>query len=219
MDLLRQTGSLIRKEFLIEWRQRYALNGILIYVVATVFVVYISFLKVEPATWNLLFWIILLFAAVNAIAKSFVQENAGRMLYYYTLAAPQAIILAKMLYNMILMLVLAATCLLFYSLLVGYPVVNHGLFGLAVALGSIGFSLTFTMIAAIASKANSNATLMAILSFPVIIPMLLMLIRISKASLQESAVADFMDETATLVAIEVIIITLAFLLFPYLWRD
>ncbi|HEY1008411.1 MAG TPA: ABC transporter permease, partial [Sphingobacteriaceae bacterium] len=93
MALFSQIKFLIGKEMVLEWRSKYAINGILLYVVSTIFVCYLSFRKTDPVTWNALFWIIMLFASVNAISKSFVQENRGRQLYYYTLASAQAIIL------------------------------------------------------------------------------------------------------------------------------
>ena len=70
------------KEWKVEWRNRYALNGLLLYLISTIFICYMSFnVKVNqlnPLTWNALFWIIMLFAAVNAIAKSFMHEKPAR---------------------------------------------------------------------------------------------------------------------------------------------
>ena len=43
MNLLNQTWFLLKKEILLEWRSKYAFNGVLLYVVSTVFVCYISF--------------------------------------------------------------------------------------------------------------------------------------------------------------------------------
>src|SRR5678810_906541 len=85
--------QLLRKELMLEWKQKYAFNGLLMYVVATVFICYLSFRQVvDPITWNALFWIILLFASVNGAAKSFMQESRGRQLYHYTLTSAQSII-------------------------------------------------------------------------------------------------------------------------------
>ena len=95
MKLTSQVKNLIIKEITLEWRSKYALNGILLYVVSTVFVCFLSFKSTPPLVWNALFWIIMLFAAINAIAKSFMQESKGRLLYYYQLASPVAIILSK----------------------------------------------------------------------------------------------------------------------------
>ena len=103
--------TLMLKEWKVEWRNRYALNGLLLYLISTIFICYMSFnVKVNqlnPLTWNALFWIIMLFAAVNAIAKSFMHEKPGHLLYYYTLFSPQTLIIARLLYNALLMLVLA----------------------------------------------------------------------------------------------------------------
>src|SRR5690606_25957151 len=176
MSIRKEVASLIRKEILLEWRFKYAINGILLYVVSTVFVCYQAFKSVDPTTWNALFWIILLFASVNAINKSFVQESHGRQLYYYTIVSASAVILSKIIYNMLIMLLLSAIAYLVYSIIFRNPLGDPGLYLAAVALGAIGFAAVFTMVAAISAKAGNSSTLMAILSFPVIIPLLLVLV-------------------------------------------
>ena len=122
---------------MLELRMKYALNGILLYVISTVFVCYLSFRSViQPTTWNSLFWIIMLFASINAVAKSFMQESRGRQLYMHTLASPQAIILSKIIYNVLLMISLSLICFLFYSLFIGNIVQNIPMFILCLLLGS-----------------------------------------------------------------------------------
>lgn len=221
--LFREISLLLKKEFVLEWRQRYALNGILLYVISAVFVCYLSFNlqrgALNEVTWNALFWIIMLFVAFNAISKSFMQERHGRLIYYYTIASPQGIILSKMLYNLILMLVLAIICLLFYSLVMGNDVQNIWLFCGNLLLGACGFSVTLTMISGIASKASNSSTLMAILGFPVIIPMLLMIIKVSKNAIDGLAISVSYDEMMVLLAINVIVGTVSYILFPFLWRS
>src|SRR5476649_1788901 len=227
MELFDQTWYLFKKEILLEWRSKYAFNGVLLYVVSTVFICYISF-KLTPGfaesngykiIWNVLFWIIILFASVNAIAKSFMQESKSRLLYYYTIASPRAIILSKTIYNILLMSLLSALTLLVYLLFFTNTVGDPLFYFLSVLLGSISFSTVFTMISAIASKAGNNGTLMAILSFPVIIPVILLLIKISKNAMDGIDRSFSYGNMGVLVAINVIVITTSLLLFPYLWRD
>lgn len=118
--MVNQIKQLVLKELKLEMRNKYALGGILLYVVSTVFVSYLSFKKIiNPATWNALFWIILLFASINGVAKSFIGETRGRLLYYYTLTSPQAVIISKIIYNSILLIVISGLCLLVYGLFVG----------------------------------------------------------------------------------------------------
>lgn len=221
--MLKEIKALIDKEIRLELRQKYALNGMILYVVSTVYVCYLSFRlksnQIDKITWNTLFWIILLFTATNAIAKSFTQERFGRLLYYYTLANPVAIIISKILYNTLLMLVLALVGFGVYVVVMGNPVGDIGMYLISIVLGAIGFASSLTMVAGIASKAENNATLMAILSFPIIIPMLIMLLKISKNALDGLDRGSSMDEVFTLLAIDAIVLVLSVILFPYLWRS
>ncbi len=215
--------ALLKKDLLLEWRQRYALNGILLYIASTVFICYLSIglktTKISPLTWNAILWIILLFASVNAVAKSFLQEKSGRLLYYYSIASPQEIILSKMIYNSGLLLVLSSIAYLFYSIVLGNPVEDGLLFFINVLIGAVGFSTTFTMISAIASKADNSSTLMTILSFPIIIPMLLILMKISKNAIDGLALSVSYNGLMMLCALNVMMIALAYILFPFLWRS
>jgi len=227
MELYHQTLNLLKKEILLEWRSKYAFNGVLLYVASTVFVCYISFQLTPgftgsngyPIVWNVLFWIIMLFASVNAIAKSFVQESKNRLLYYYSIASPQAIILSKTIYNILLMSLLSVLALLVYKLFFVNTLSDPLFYFIAVVLGSVSFSTIFTMISAIASKAGNNGTLMAILSFPVVIPVILVLIHLSKNAMDGIERSASYGNIGVLFAINAIVIATSLLLFPYLWRD
>ena len=191
--MFREISTLLAKDFRLEWRQRAALGGLLLYVGSTVFVCFLSFSlrggQPPAPAWNALFWVILLFAAINAVAKGFLQESPGLRLYYYTLVGPQAIILAKMLYNALLL------------------------------LGAAGFATTLTLISGIAAKAGGNgATLMAVLGFPVMVPMLLLLIKVSKNALDGLDRGVSQQSLLTLLALNMLVGALSYVLFPYLWR-
>lgn len=208
------------KEIRLELKQKYVLNGILLYLVSTIFVTYLAFDRIIDAdTWNSLFWIILLFVAVNGISKSFVQENAARHLYYYTIASPQSILLSKIFYNLMLMFILSGLSFILFLLLMGNLVVNIPLFLVTLILGSSGLASILTMVAAIASRASNNFSLMAILSFPIVLPLLGTLMRLSNSALHSADWSGSYGAIIILVTINVTVIILAYLLFPYLWRD
>lgn len=218
--MFNQVKTLIEKEILLEWKQKYAFHGLLLYVVSTVFICYLSFRQViDLPTWNALFWIIQVFAGVNAVAKSFMQESRGRMLYYYTITDARSMILAKTLYSLGLMLVLSSFNLFFYSIFIGNPVQNFTMFFVAMVLGSAGFASVLSMVSAIASKAGSNATLMSILSFPILIPLLMVTIRFSKNAMDGLAWSVSMKFVVLLLALNAMVFALSYLLFPYLWRE
>jgi len=221
--LLREIWYLIQKDFRLEWRQRAALNGMLLYVGSTVFVCYLSFAlrggELPAPAWNALFWIILLFTAVNAAAKGFLQESRGRLLYYYTLVRPQAVILAKISYNALLLLGLSLAGLAVYAVVLGNPVQNMSLFVANVMLGALGFATTLTLVSGIAAKATNSSTLMAVLGFPLMIPMLLLLIKVSKNALDGLEFDASRSALLTLVALNLIVTAVSYLLFPFLWRS
>lgn len=220
MQITSQIKQLIKKEILLEWRSKYALNGVLLYVVSTVFVCFLSFVSIEKLTWNALFWIIMLFASINAVAKSFLQESKGRHLYIYTLVSPTALIIAKTIYNSLLMIVLTLIALLFYSLVFDFPAEADLLMYLvATVLGSLSFATIFTMVSAIASKAGNGGMLMAILSFPIIIPVLIVLIKLAKNAIDGLDRSVSFDDIGMLVLINVMVMSASLILFPYLWRD
>ena len=218
MDNLSQIFSLFKKDLLLEIRQQYSFYGIILYVGATIFVLYMAMDAPESQVWNGLFWVIQLFICINAVAKSFLQESRGRMLYYQSITSPQNFILSKLLFNSLLMLVMSGLSLLLFILFLGNPVERFSTFLGLVFLGGWGLSLVFSFLAAIAAKAQQNAAIMAILGFPLIIPQLLMLMKISNAVFSQTG-SPIGGTVLLLVIMNLLIIVLSIILFPFLWKD
>jgi heme exporter protein B len=212
--------TLFRKDWMLEMRQQYAFYGVLLYIASTVFVLYLAMGETEVETWNALFWVTQLFVCINAIAKSFLQESRGRMLYFYTISHPSEFVLAKLIYNVLLMAILNCLNLILFIAFMGDPTANLWQFIGISFLGGTGLSLVFTMLAAIASRAMQQASLMAILGFPVIIPQLLLLIRLSKIAFAETFRAGVATQVVLLLlALDIGIVVLSVILFPFLWKD
>jgi heme exporter protein B len=210
---------LVRKDLLLEVRQQYTFFGILLYIASTLFVLYLAMGAQESQVWNGLFWMIQLFICVNAVAKSFLQESKGRMLYFYTLAGPGDFIIAKLLFNLILMALMSTVSLFLFQLMLGNPLENMWLFLGLVCLGGAGLSLVFTFLAAIAAKAQQNAVLMAIMGFPLIIPQLMLLMRISNLAFAEVVQSGLGFMILLLIGLNSMVVALAYILFPFLWKD
>lgn len=213
-------GGLIAKELKLEWRQKAAIHGVFLYFVSTVFICYLSFARViDTSTWNSLFWIILLFTGVNVTLKSFTQEREGQLLYYYFLLKPQWLINAKILYNGLLLSVLSIAGLLVFVVFMGNPIRDITLFTINMILGVVGFSSVLSMVSAIASKARNNFTLMPILGFPLALPLLLVLIRVSLAAIEGSTVQEQLGNLLVIVLLSGITLVLSNILFPYIWKE
>ncbi|MGI4762867.1 MAG: heme exporter protein CcmB, partial [Janthinobacterium lividum] len=216
---------LLLKDLRLEWRQRSALGGLLLYVGGTVYVSYLSFSlrggAPPPPAWNALFWVILLFAALGAAGRGLAQESAGLRLYYYTVARPEAVVLAKIIYNALLLLALAVPGLLLYTLLLGNPVKDWPTYALSIALGAVSLASSLTLVAGIAARAGQGGggTLLAVLGLPVLVPVLLLLVKVSKNALDGLPWEASQSSVITLVALNFIVGAVSYLLFPFLWRS
>ncbi len=216
---VQQLITLIKKDFLLEWRQKHTLFGVMLYVGCTVFVLYMMAGQPESHIWNALFWVAQLFVTVNTVAKSFLQEGEARMRYYFTLVQPVHYILAKMVYSMIMMLVMMLLSLLLFRVLLGNPIVRPVKFLMVGILGASSLSLLFTFLSAIAAQARQNAALMAILGFPVAVPLLMILSHLSVGTVAPVLQEGWWNMALMMVGMDVLIVGLAVILFPFLWKE
>ena len=204
---------------LLEIRQQYSFYGVLLYVAATVFVLYLAMGQPEISVWNGLFWMIQLFVCVNAVAKSFLAESKGRMLYFYSIAGGRDFIIAKLVFNVLLMIIMTLTSWLLFAAFLGNPVIHTFKFLGITILGGISLSLVFTFLSAVAARAQQNAALMAIMGFPLIIPQLLLLMKISNIVFSDVIQAGLLQIILLLTGLDILVVALAVTLFPYLWKD
>lgn len=218
--LKHQIAALIKKEFQLEFRQKSTLAGIAVYIIATVFISALSFKQKIPVTvWNALFWVIFTFIVVNIAGKSFIQETKGKSLYNYIHYGARQFILSKIVYNMALMAVLSLFTFFFYAWFVGNIVQDMPLFLVVLLFSSTAFSGVLSLMSAIASKSGNNMSLMAILSFPVLMPLLMVSIKVSKNAIDGLAWSVSYNYLLILLMLNFVVITLATLLFNYLWRE
>jgi heme exporter protein B len=196
--MLKPVFSLLKKDLLLELRQQHTLYGILLYIASTIFVLSLSVDELDAKVWNGLFWVI----------------------YYYTIVSPVAFIIAKLLYNTCIMLAMSLVSLVLYAFFINNPLSNAMQFTGIVIIGGGSISLVFTLMSAIAAKASHNAALMAILGFPVILPLLLLLMRLSRTAFnevfKEGAVLQL---TGLIIGLDALIVAMAVILFPYLWKE
>jgi len=116
------------------------------------------------------------------------------------------------------MLVMSLLSLMLFTLFLGNPMQKAGEFIGLVLLGGWSLSLVFTFLAAIAAKAQQNAAIMAVLGFPIIIPQLLLLMRLSSAAFAPLLTIP-LSSVLLLIALDAMIVLMAIILFPFLWKD
>lgn len=210
---------LVKKDMLMEWRQKHTLYGVALYVGSTVFAIYMMSGQPEAKQWNTLFWLTQLFVAVNSVAKSFLQEHANRFRYYFTLVKPTTFLIAKMIYSTSIMLVMTLISLLLFSILLGWPLEQGGLFAVISIVGGLSLSAVFTFLSAIAARAQQNAALMAILGFPIVTPILMILSNLSLKAISPVYQPGWWTLALVLLLLDVLVIILGIILFPFLWQE
>jgi heme exporter protein B len=221
-----QVLALIRKDMLIELRNKYVFGSVLLFSASTVMIIYFSLLyngainAIEASVWSILFWMVILFSAVNAVSNAFFRETEGQLMNYYFLFSPLVYITSKIIYNVIYTLLLSVVGSLFFFTVISNPVKMPGIFSLVIILGSLSYAILFTIMSAIAVKAKSNNTLVAVLGFPILIPMMIFITKVTAAALGSIEQAELVYKNLMLIAaLDLMQITLAVILFPYIWRE
>ena len=218
--MFKEVKELVFNDVRLNWRERYALYSLLLYVLCTSYIAYLSFEGIiNERSWIALFWIIVLFAAMNASLQSFKRELNYQALFFYTIARPRAIIIAKIIYNSGLLILLNLLSYIIYSTFLGNPISNTISFVLCIVLGSSAIASLLTLIAAIASKTNNGGGIMTILSMPLLFPLLINLIKISEICINENEFYQIDNQILFLFLLNIVTVLLSYLLFPYLWRD
>ncbi|HPG08012.1 MAG: ABC transporter permease [Lewinellaceae bacterium] len=219
MKAMTQIWSLIRKDWMIEWRLKYALSGLLLYLITLVFVIVISFQQISGPVWNVLYWILFLFVGMNAVLKSYQQESGQRKYYFQQLIDPVTLLISKTLYNIVLLFLAALLIYLLLSVFIESPVQHYALFLGTVAAVSVSFGICLTFISIVANQAAESATLAVIIGFPVLLPVLITGVRMSAFTIGMSMGGEIEGDFTILFAIDLLLLGLSLWLFPFLWKD
>jgi heme exporter protein B len=215
---MKEVGAIIQRELRHELRSRKSWLAILLYISSIVYISYLGFQHdIDGTTWNTLFWILMVFIAMFAASGSFSGRD-GEMLYIYTLVSPRKFIMARLVYNGLFMLLVGLAAFVGYIFFLGYPLNNLPLFIATLLLAVWGISSLLTVSFSIASKGGGGFALMAIISFPLLVPLLISAQHLSQLSMGNET-SGYMGNMAALLALDAIIAALCYLLFPYLWRD
>jgi|TARA_B110000881_G_scaffold132088_1_gene116190 heme exporter protein B len=219
--MLKKIFIIIKKDLKIDLSQGHMFFSVALYLISSIFIVYLSFGSLgikDLNTWVSLFWVIILFGAITSISKSFLYESKNRNYYYYFLFTPTELIFSKLIYNFIFLSLLCFVAFGFYSLLVGNFIKSISFFSLFLFVGAFSISNCLTLISAISNQVRNNSAIMSVLSFPIILPILLILINISKISVSYFSWNLVEDDIYLLILLNIIVLVLSKILFSFLWR-
>lgn len=211
------------KDWRSELRTRYAINALAMFILVTISVILFSIgqEKVSEHLTGGLFWVVIFFSAMSGLSRAFVsEEERGTTLTLQLIAAPSTIYFGKLLFNLALVFIMnIAIVFLYYVLFESFVILNFSLFLLSLFWGSIGIAISSTLIAAIISKANTKGTLYPVLSFPILLPLILTLMELTKFAMDGDLVSDSYVELAVLICYDVIMLTAGYMLFDFIWKD
>ena len=220
--MLKNILTILYKDYRIELSQSHLFFSVVLYLLSSIYIIYIAFQPLgisNVETWVSIFWVIILFAAITVVSKSFFQESYKRNYYYYYLFTPDELIFSKLIYNFIFLFFVSIFSFIFFSFFIGNIIQSPIFFVTLLLLGSLSISNCLTLVSAIGYQVKNNSIIISVLSFPVIIPILLILIKISKLSSSEFSFNLIQDDIYLLILLNIIMISITKILFNFLWRN
>lgn len=221
--LLRSAWAVLQKDMLLEVRTRYGVNTIALFVLISVALTLFSLAgeALQREVLAALFWNTVFFAAMVALQRGFVSEAERHTALFLALSAPPtAIFLGKLFYNTAIALLVNALVALLYITTLNLEIFNWAIFGSALLLGSVGAATSLTLISAIVANATSKGGLFAVLSFPILLPLILLVVRATKvATMDDAPLARAETELQLLIAYTLVMLTLSLMLFDFVWEE
>jgi len=215
--------SLFKKDWKSELRTRYAVNALAMFILVTISVIMFSIgsEKISEYLTGGLLWIVIFFSAMSGLARAFVsEEERGTTLTLHLIASPSTIFSGKLIFNLLLVFLMNFVISILFSMLFNsFIIKNYGLFAIAFLFGNIGIAISSTIIAAIISKASSKGTLYPVLSFPILLPLILTLLELTKFAMDGNSIEASFVEIAVLICYDVIMLSASYLLFDFIWKE
>jgi heme exporter protein B len=222
-SLVRSAVAVLRKDFASELRTRYAVNALVMFVVTTLSIILFAIggEAVSPEVLAGVLWIIIFFAAMSGLSRTFVsEEERGTTMTLQLLARPSCVYFGKLGFNIVLILSLSVFIVILYVLFISEFVIrSYDIFITTFLLGGVGLASSSTIIAAIIAKANTRGTLYPVLSFPVLLPLLMTVIHATKLAMEGAPFGEATGAFQLLVSYAIVVITASYLLFDYIWKD
>jgi len=211
--------AIAAKDIRCELRTRHAVGSILLFAVTST--VAVSFAlgawgsRAEIAAS--LLWVVIYFSAMTGLSRSFVREEESQTAPALKLAAcPNAVYLGKLLFNIAILLAVELVTVPVFVLLTGCAVRSWGTLVAVLIVGSLGLSIGATTAAAMVAKALSKGALYAVISFPLLLPVLAVAIHGTTAAMAGEAAAS---DIRLLVYYCGAVITASLMLFRFIWED
>jgi heme exporter protein B len=215
--------SLFSKDFSSEIRTRYAINSLAMFIIVAISVILFSVgnESISSVLTGGLFWVVVFFSAMSGLSRVFVsEEERGTSLTLQLIASPSTVFSGKLVFNLVLVFAMNTVIALLYSALFEeFIIKNFVLFLLTFILGNVGLAISSTIIAAIIAKAGAKGTLYPVLSFPILLPLILTSVKLTEFAMDGTSIDDSIFELAIVASYDIIMISVSYMLFDFIWKD
>lgn len=221
--VIQRSIAVLKKELLSEFRTRYAISAILLFVLTTITMIVFAtsgdVLSPEVAAGIL--WIVMFFGAMTGLSKSFVsEEERGTSLYLKLIAGSSSIYFGKLIFNIMLSIALNTVAVLLFFMFIGnITVTSTAIFISSILMGSISIAAATTIISALIAKANSKNALFPVLSFPIILPVIILGIQTTVQSFTGADFEEAQNDFQMLFSYSGLMVLASYYLFDFVWKE
>lgn len=222
MEFLKHIQAVIAKDLRLELRTKYALNTVLAFVASALLVTLftLSAHQLAPEPQSGLLWIIILFAALSILSRSFVAETEKHTFDLLRLhSQPLVVYSGKLIFNFIFSLLINIITFLLFLLLVNLEIYNVTALLATLIGGTAGIAGVTTLMAAIVAKADRRGAIFSVVSLPLLIPLILIATRTTQAAVSVEQTGELANDAAALIGYVGVTVTAGILLFDYIWYE
>ena len=197
--MIRQIGTLLWKDTMLEWRTRTRLVPTAFFVLLMLLVFNFSFEVGGAALTEIgpgVLWGSYVFASLFGLNQTFASERESHCLDALLLSAnsPTALYLAKMLGNVLFLLLVEIISMPVFALFFNLPLSPPLLLLLPVLLlGSAGLAAVGTLFAAMAQHTRLREFILPMLILPVIVPLVISCVEATTAVLEQARLGPQLD--------------------------
>ncbi len=215
--------ALIRKDLLHEYRQREIVIAMMVFafLIMVIFNFALELNKTVRETVAVgVLWVTFVFAATLGLNRVFAAESDQTSLDGLLLAPIDRtmIFAAKFVSTLIFVVLVQLIIVPLFSIFYGIDLFNP-LFLLTLFLGTFGYVVVGTLVAALALQSRSREVLLPILLLPVSVPLMLAVVKAGKNILEGAEWALIRPGFSFVVAFDIIFIGIAIMTFDYLLEE
>jgi heme exporter protein B len=202
-----------------EWKGKHAIIGAFLYIFTAVLITFLTLPGMDKPHFSAIFWIVVIFTTLQGVSKSFIQMRKQDFAFWQQIASPQVFLASKLISSFLLMLVFTLFAYLVFIVMHGTVSPGGNLFVLVTLVCGIGISSIFTISSSIASKTDNPGVLLPVLTFPIILPQVLVGVKAGKKAIDELGFETVFPDLLVLMAFNILIVSLGLILIKFIWKD